>query len=84
MGDDERIEIIRSHVARLLEHFDSVEIFVTRQDEESEATDAFNLGGGNLYARIGQIRQWLMMEDDRVHEHRERMDREAEDEDEED
>lgn len=45
-------------VAKLLEHYDSVRIFVTRQVGATATTESYDSGGGNLYAQLGQIREW--------------------------
>ncbi len=39
------------------EHFDSVRIFCTKQCGDS--TFAINRGGGNHYASLGQIHEWI-------------------------
>lgn len=47
--------------ARVLrEHFDTVQIFVTRCDEGSGETHALNLGSGNWFARRGQVSAWVV------------------------
>jgi hypothetical protein len=60
--------ILAQHVAQLLEHFDSVRIFVTRQvpGEGHANTAAANDGGGNWYASLGQVREWLIQQDHRA------------------
>ena len=64
MSDDTPDEIEqadRGHVeaamAQLSKHFDSVQVFVTRQ--EGQQTLAFSDGVGNWYARYGQVGEWL-------------------------
>jgi len=52
----------------LSEHFDSVQIFVTRlsddQDDDGEGTVNVNWGSGNWFARYGQIHAWLVKQDE--------------------
>jgi hypothetical protein len=49
------------------EHFDSVQIFVTRHEAgEKGGTLAVKRGCGNIYARYGQIREWLIEQDEGV------------------
>lgn len=60
MSEEERQEIedqkrVKEALAILLEHFDSVDIFVTRHEPVIEGTVGFNLGKGNWYARKGVI-----------------------------
>lgn len=73
-GDDDRI--LERHLAALMEHFDAVQIFVTRvqrsPDGDSEVP-AWTSGRGNWYARYGQIQQWMIMEDQRMRRQMDRM-----------
>lgn len=57
MSNDD-VEIIRKAVDQLGEHFDSVQIFCTRH-EGAEGTGRYAIGGGNWFARYGQIVYWL-------------------------
>lgn len=43
----------------LLEHADSVQIFCTLHDGVSDSTMSVEVGGGNAFARLGQIVEWL-------------------------
>jgi hypothetical protein len=45
-------------IDQLLKHFDTVQVFVTRQEPDGQ-TVAFSPGKGNWYARYGQITEWL-------------------------
>lgn len=56
-------EIVDECRDRMLEHFDSVRIFVTRHSGESANTAAYETGGGNFYAQLGQVREWLAIQD---------------------
>ncbi len=51
-------EFVDGIVAQLLKHFDSVQVFVTRQEPNGQ-TLAFSPGRGNWYARYGQIVEWV-------------------------
>ena len=64
---DDDMKMLGSHVSRLCEHFDTVQIFVTRHQGGSSMTA--NRGGGNWYARFGQVRQWLIQEEERAKDH---------------
>lgn len=69
---DADMERLRVAVESLGEHFDSVQIFVTRANEadreEDKGTINANLGGGNWFARYGQVRAWLVKCDERTRE----------------
>jgi hypothetical protein len=47
----------------LAEHFDSVQVFVTVHNGGKEATRALESGSGNFYARLGQVREWVAIQD---------------------
>ncbi len=51
-------EFVQGIVTQLLQHFDSVQVFVTRQVPDGQ-TLAFSPGRGNWYARYGQIVEWV-------------------------
>lgn len=56
--------VLKSHAAQLGEHFDTVQIFVTRHDPSKDdgTVSAFE-GTGNWFARYGQVRNWLLKEE---------------------
>lgn len=67
MTEDEKQElrkIAQQAVDQLGEHFDSVRVFVTKQDGEN--TLAFNPGCGNHYASLGHVSEWLTADKARV------------------
>ena len=65
MTDIEMEALVKKHVTELSEHFDSVRIFITIPSEnDSQITRAYNSGAGNFYAQLGQIREWLSMQDE--------------------
>lgn len=56
-------------MAVLSEHFDTVQIFVTRYDGGADkGTTRASKSCGNFFARYGQIRQWLIAEDEETRE----------------
>lgn len=62
--------IVRHHVQQLVEHFDTVQIMVSRHmPAEKDGTVAVTQGAGNWYARRGQARDFLMHGDENVREH---------------
>ncbi len=51
----------------LMEHFDSVAIFVTRHEPaEKDGTVNASWGAGNWFTRYGQIRTWVLKEEART------------------
>ncbi len=58
---DSDIERLRKIANMLGEYYESVQIFVTRHDaaDGEIGTVAVDYGSGNLYARLGQARDWL-------------------------
>lgn len=77
---DEDDAILCGHVAQLLEHFESVRVFVTRsvRGDDGPASLGGSQGGGNFYAQIGQVREWLVQQDHRARMRIEQVDAEAE------
>lgn len=60
MVDEEReLAIVKNHCVMLTEHFDTVQIFVTRHESNAIGTVSCNFGTGNFFARFGQIQLWL-------------------------
>lgn len=50
-------------VAKLSEHFDSVRVFVTLHNGGESETQSYETGGGNFYAQLGQVQEWLSIQD---------------------
>lgn len=67
MTDEEKSqlkELVERHASELGEHHDSVRIFVTRHaDDGSGGTYSFETGRGNFYAQLGQVREWVAIQD---------------------
>lgn len=63
----ERNKILKKHVDQLMEHFETVQIFVTCQLATKDGlmcTLANNEGAGNFFARRGQVRDWMLRQDE--------------------
>ena len=72
-------ELVDKAVSQLGEHFDSVRIFVTKQlDDGSTNTRAIDSGAGNFYAQLGQIREFIVIQDQYQKNWAIRKDKEAE------
>ncbi len=67
MSQSADTDLLQKHVNELSEHFDTVQIFVTRHEI---GTDNGTVGAcrsaGNWYARLGQVREWLIQQDERA------------------
>lgn len=77
MSPDEKQQIqdlVKRHAAQLGEHFDSVQIFVTRHRGEDTTTAAYEYGAGNFLARFGQVVEWLSIQDQYQREEAKRRD----------
>lgn len=60
---------------KLLEQFDVVVVMVQRHSGSAENTAAYNACGGNFYAQLGQVREWLSIQDQYQRNHAIRQDR---------
>ena len=61
--EDDEFKIVKMHVARLSEHFDSVVVMVSRHDFKSGKTISFVNGEGNYNARYGLAKEWVLKEE---------------------
>jgi hypothetical protein len=64
MNGKPEIDRVKKCADDLMEHFDSVMIFATEHDGSAEGTRTICFGRGNMYARIGQVREWLIRQDE--------------------
>lgn len=59
------LALINDALNTLIEHFDSVQIFVSRHEEAvSNGTITLQNGRGNWFTRYGQIKQWIIRSDE--------------------
>ena len=66
-GTDRDDALIDRHIAALMEHFDTVQIFVSRhQPGRGGGTMVLDRGAGHWHARYGQIREWQLRMDREV------------------
>lgn len=56
------MNLLRAHVNQLAEHFDAVEIIVTRDTGPKNGSEFACMGVGNWYARYGMVQAWLKNE----------------------
>jgi hypothetical protein len=63
--DSGRLEsVVRAHVVQLGEWFDCVAIFASKTD--GDLTHCHQQGQGNIYARIGHAREWVIKQDEKA------------------
>jgi hypothetical protein len=58
------VALVMAAINSLSEHFDSVQIFITRHEDQK--TTNINAGVGNPFTRQGQIREWLIKVDEQA------------------
>ncbi len=59
--------LLQKHVDQLMEQFDSVVLFTTRHEQaQSEGTVNLWCGAGNWFARYGQVREWLVRQEEQA------------------
>jgi hypothetical protein len=71
MNEDQHLKkraLIENQLKILKSSFDNVQIFASSFDPSDGTTDYWTLGEGNVYAREGQVRDWV--EGDKGLEHR--------------
>jgi hypothetical protein len=62
--EDADMALIKSHVSVLAEHFDSVQVFCTRHDNQNlKGTINVHYGSGDWFARYGHVSAWLKSEE---------------------
>jgi hypothetical protein len=66
MSDDKPdLILLRKACSTLIEHFDTVQIFVTRHEPtENHGTVNIHIGRGNWFARYGHIKEWILLEEE--------------------
>lgn len=63
--ESKELEMVRQHVEKLGEFFESVSIFATYHEEGGQrGTIHINMGCGNYFARIGHVKDWIIKEDE--------------------
>ena len=58
---EKEFKMLRDEVAKLAEHFDTVQVFVSKY--ESGFTHSFSVGEGNFNARQGQVKNWVIRQE---------------------
>lgn len=58
--------LVEQALASISEYCDTVHVFVTRYNGATGNTVHYSTGTGNWFARSGQIKDWLIKEDERT------------------
>lgn len=67
--DNAQFEAVLATARQLGEYFDSVQIFVTRHESgERDGTINVNAGIGNWFTRFGQIKEWVIKQEQNARE----------------
>lgn len=67
--EDRDMAILDKHCILLSEHFDNIQIIVTRRDPDSDQTMKANRGYGNWYANYGAVKEWVTENEERSRMH---------------
>lgn len=59
-------KLVSSHCDQLMEHFDTVRIFVTRYSDGNTRT--ITNGRGCLYSQYGQVKEWVIQTEEQSKE----------------
>ncbi len=63
MSNSEEIaNMVNKHCSELMEHVDTVQILVTWHSGGEEVTRSYETGKGSIYARQGQVDEWLRIQ----------------------
>ncbi len=58
-------ELVDQALKFLREHFDAVQIFICESDSDDQDAANFSVhGSGNLFARYGVIKQWILQQEE--------------------
>lgn len=66
MSKDELRILIKKHCSEIKEHCDSVQILVTRLEDDG-ATSGIKVGAGDYYARLGHAREFILEDKSAIH-----------------
>jgi hypothetical protein len=64
---DEKMQLLDRAITMLSEHFDNIQILASSIDENGD-TLSFQRGRGNWHARLGQMRAFLICQDESYRE----------------
>lgn len=65
---DAAVKLLDVHVHALSEHFENVQIFCSRVTDSGDITFGIQRGAGNVYAREGHVREWLLEHNEQARE----------------
>lgn len=56
------IESVNNALSKIMEHADSVQVFVTKLKDDGSGTFFMSKGAGNYFSRYGQVDSWVRRE----------------------
>lgn len=65
-NQDKDLKLVQLAVDQLIEHFDTVQVLVTRCNGDEDGTVSVSLGAGNWFARYGHVKDWIVKEEEKV------------------
>lgn len=65
MTDDREqlVSAVNEAAGKLIEHCDSVQIFVTLHKGDEQNTISYETGRGSFYCRYGQVVEWISIQE---------------------
>lgn len=76
MNNQEKLEIVKRHIAQLMEHFNSVQVIAVSRPEQDGGTCCHSSGDGSWYERFGAVSEVLVTMRKFAHQASEERDRE--------
>lgn len=61
-------KMVKEFCMRLREHTDSVQVMTTFHSEDGETSQSFEYGLGSFHARFGNVREWLLTQEEYMRE----------------
>lgn len=61
MSDDEFDKMMDGILGRIMDHADSVRIFVSQHD--GDETRSYTIGRGNFHSQYGLVTEWMIRQD---------------------
>jgi hypothetical protein len=65
---EDDMQRVNTALETLSEHFETVQIFVTRHEGMLDGSVGANVSSGNWFARYGQVREWIIQQEERMKE----------------
>lgn len=60
------VALVEKSVKNLMEHFDTVQVFCSAHRGDSEKTFSTTRCRGSWFTRFGQVKEWVLFEEEKV------------------